>query len=242
VTPPSCAVIVTAAGASTRMGARCKKEYRQIEGVPVLARAVRPFLSLTGISRIIVTVPPGDVPRARELLSPFLPLTSLCFVEGGETRQESVFQGLGALRETAPDLVLIHDGARPWVTHELIERVLAATARVGACVPVMEVSEALKQVDDTGVILRHHERSSFRFAQTPQGFSFPRILRAHETARDEGTRCADDGEIWDRYVGPVGWIPGISENRKITWSWDLEEPYGLPFDIQGKASPSGEKS
>jgi 2-C-methyl-D-erythritol 4-phosphate cytidylyltransferase/2-C-methyl-D-erythritol 2,4-cyclodiphosphate synthase len=206
------------------MAARCKKEYRQIEGVPALARAARPFLSLPGITRLVITVPAGDVPRARELLSPFLPVTSICFVEGGETRQESVLRGLRALREAAPDLVLIHDGARPWVTPELIARVRAATERMGACVPVMEVSEAVKQVDDTGMILQHYERSSLRLAQTPQGFSFPRILRAHETAREKGTECVDDGEIWDRYVGPVAWVPGMAENRKITWSWDLEEP------------------
>ncbi len=204
------------------MGGR-KKEYRQLDGMPVLAHAVRPFLSLAGIVRVVVTVPAGDVPRARELLSPHMPTGSLCFVEGGPTRQQSVLRGLTALREAEPEIVLIHDGARPWVTPALIARVRDGAARAGACLPVTEVSEAVKQVDDTGLILQHHVRSSLRVAQTPQGFSFARILKAHEAARDDGTECVDDGEVYDRYAGPVAWVPGDPENRKITWSWDLED-------------------
>ena len=204
------------------MGGSRKKEYRQLDGVPVLARAILPFLSLPGIARLVVTVAAGEIPNVRGLLSAHIPMRSVCLVEGGETRQESVFRGLGALRETAPDIVLIHDGARPWVDGGLIERVLAATERFGACVPVMEVSDAVKQVGDDGLILRHHERSSLRFAQTPQGFLFPQIMQAHQTARDQGTTCVDDGELYDRYVGPVAWVPGNPANRKITWPWDLE--------------------
>jgi 2-C-methyl-D-erythritol 4-phosphate cytidylyltransferase len=235
------------------MGGTSKKEYRWLEGVPVLARSVLPFLSLPGVVRLVVTVSAGEIPNVRSLLSSHLPMGLVVLVEGGDTRQESVFRGLGALREMAPEVVLIHDGARPWVDGSLIERVLASTERFGACVPVMEVTEAVKQVGDSGLILRHYERSCLRFAQTPQGFLFPRIMQAHQAARDQGTKCVDDGELYDRYVGPVAWVPGNPANRKITWPWDLdtadgpaapssEATYGLPFDSQGKAPPSREES
>ncbi len=224
--PPSCALILTAAGASVRMGDGPKKEYRDIEGVPVLARALLPFLAVRGISRVVVTVPAGDIARASALLAPHVSLAGVSFVEGGASRQESVRRGLAALRAAPPDIVLIHDGARPWVSAELIERVRAAAERCGACVPVLEAREAVKRVTEDGVILQHLPRQSLRFAQTPQGFSFARILEAHEKARANGVQCADDGEIFGLYAGPVEWVPGDPRNRKITWPGDVEAPRG----------------
>jgi 2-C-methyl-D-erythritol 4-phosphate cytidylyltransferase len=198
-----------------------KKEYRCLDGVPVLALAILPFVFLERFSPLVVTVPPGDIPRARSLLAPHLPLSSLDLIEGGPTRQDSVYRALKSLRPALPDLVLIHDGARPWVGTALIERVLAAAERYGGCVPLMEASEAVKQVGEMPFILRHLERQSIRCAQTPQGFSFARILEAHEKACGGRCLCADDGEIFDRFAGPVAWVPGDPENRKITWEHDV---------------------
>jgi 2-C-methyl-D-erythritol 4-phosphate cytidylyltransferase len=228
VTPPRCAAIITAAGTSARMGGAksasdgmVKKEYRCIDGVPVLARALLPFVSLARFSPLIVTVPPGDIPRARELLSPHVCLSSVSFIEGGPTRQDSVYRALRAIAPACPELVLIHDGARPWVGPALIQRVLAATELYGGCVPLMDASEAVKEVGEMPYILRHLERQSIRYAQTPQGFSFARILAAHEKACGGQCLCADDGEIFDRFAGPVAWVPGEQENRKITWEHDM---------------------
>jgi 2-C-methyl-D-erythritol 4-phosphate cytidylyltransferase len=223
VTSPEYAVLVTAAGSSARMGGELKKEYRALEGVPVLAHAIRPFVTLGRFSRIVVTVPPGDIPFARELLGPHIPLAGVTFVEGGKSRQESVYLGLRAMADAPPRLVLIHDGARPWICAGLIQSVLAATESHDACVPVLEVSEAVKQVGEAGLILRHFQRRFLSFAQTPQGFSFGQILEAHEKARARGAQCADDGEIYDLFAGPVAWVQGEPGNRKITWPQDMEE-------------------
>ncbi len=229
-----CAVVVTAAGASTRMGGAAKKEFLAIGGVPVLALAVRPFLS-AGVERVVVTLPAGRLAEAAALLAPHLDVAALVLVEGGDTRQESVRQGLLALAADPPDLVLIHDGARPWLAPDLLERVAEAAARFGACVPVVEVTEAVKEVDgapDAGpgampdaapLVLRHLPRRLLRFAQTPQGFSYPRILAAHEQARAEGLSFVDDAEVFDRFAGRVAWVPGDPANRKITFPEDLEE-------------------
>jgi 2-C-methyl-D-erythritol 4-phosphate cytidylyltransferase len=223
VTTPESAAIVTAAGASARMGSRGKKEYQDLDGVPVLARALLPFLSCGRFSRIIVTIPPGDSVRAAGLLGPHVTLDSVRFVEGGRTRQESVYRALRALAEPAPTFVLIHDGARPWIDTSLIERVLAATEKHGACIPAMEVAEAVKLAGDDGMSLRHFPRHAIRLAQTPQGFRFDAILSAHEKARLGGARCADDAELYDLFAGPVAWVPGEPSNRKITWPHDIEE-------------------
>jgi 2-C-methyl-D-erythritol 4-phosphate cytidylyltransferase len=222
VIPRRCAAIVTAAGASRRMGGQTKKEYRLIAGMPVLARSVLPFLS-AGFSPVVVTVPAGHAEEAAALLRPHLSLDDVRFVQGGETRQESVFLGLCSLEGDAPRIVLIHDGARPWVSAELALRVAGAAEISGACVPVTEVAEAVKEIGQSGMILRHLPRRTIRFAQTPQGFQFDRILDAHKKAREAGARCVDDGEVFELFAGPVAWVPGDPDNRKITRERDLEE-------------------
>jgi 2-C-methyl-D-erythritol 4-phosphate cytidylyltransferase len=231
--PEDCAVIVTAAGASLRMGSAVKKEYRSLHGVPVLAHALLPFFSLPWISSIVVIVPPGDCAAVRQLLTPHAshaPLDRIQLVEGGATRQESVYLGLLALRPSEPGFVLIHDGARPWVDAALISRVRDMAVAKGACVPVTEPAEAVKQVEAgraeagpaaAGRIVAHLPRHAIRMAQTPQGFSFPRILAAHEKARSRGTPCADDGEVYALFEGEVAWVEGSIDNRKITWPSDL---------------------
>jgi len=199
-----------------------KKEYQTLRGIPVLARSLLPFLALGSFSPIIVTVPSGHGGRVAALLQPHVPVSSLRFVEGGRTRQQSVLRALQALAASAPACVLIHDGARPWVTSDLIQRVRAAAESRGACVPVVEVSEALKRVDDRGVVVAHEPRHAYRLAQTPQGFGFPAILEAHERAHREGRQCVDDAELYGAFIGPVAWVPGDPVNRKITWPHDLE--------------------
>jgi 2-C-methyl-D-erythritol 4-phosphate cytidylyltransferase len=203
------------------MGSRTKKEYRLLGGEPVLVRAVRPFLE-EGFSPVVVTVPRGHPGEAAALLDAHLPLDSVRFVEGGATRQESVLRGLRSLAGEHPDLVLIHDGARPWLTRELVRRVAAAAGEHGACVPVVEVSEAVKQIELSGIVERHLSRQTIRFAQTPQGFLFARILAAHEKAAAAGAGCVDDAEVYALFEGPVAWVDGETDNRKITREQDLE--------------------
>jgi 2-C-methyl-D-erythritol 4-phosphate cytidylyltransferase len=205
------------------MGGRTKKEYRLLAGVPVLARAVLPFLE-EGFSPVVVTVPRGHLGEAAALLAPHLPSPGVRLVEGGATRQQSVLQGLRALAEDAPGIVLIHDGARPWISRDLVQRVARAAVERGGCVPVVEVGEAVKQVGAADIVEQHLHRGALRFAQTPQGFSFARILAAHEQAAAEGASCVDDAEVFALFAGPVAWIEGDPDNRKITRECDLGEP------------------
>ncbi|MBA7611291.1 2-C-methyl-D-erythritol 4-phosphate cytidylyltransferase [subsurface metagenome] len=213
--------VLTAAGASKRMGNKLKKEYLDLEGCPVLARATQPFLKLEGLVRIVVTVPAGHIRRARKLLEPYLDFKDLELVEGGAARQESVRLGLETLEEESPDYVLIHDGARPWVSLKLIERVLSGLRRYGACIPVSEITEAPKMIGSSGLILANLDRRQTVIAQTPQGFDYARILAAHRQARAGGAPFIDDAEIYSSYIGPVFTVRGESKNRKITYNTDL---------------------
>jgi 2-C-methyl-D-erythritol 4-phosphate cytidylyltransferase len=221
--PAGNAAVVTAAGSSRRMGGSGKKEYQCVCGKPVLVRAVLPFLETGLFFRIVITVPQGHREKAAEILRGFMPMERICFMEGGETRQRSVLSALSALADRPPSVVLIHDGARPWVSAALITRVLESAELFGACVPVIEVPEAVKETGDSGLVIRHFRRDTLRFAQTPQGFLFDRIFAAHQKAAAEGARCVDDAEVYGLYAGAVASVAGDIANRKITYPRDLKE-------------------
>jgi 2-C-methyl-D-erythritol 4-phosphate cytidylyltransferase/2-C-methyl-D-erythritol 4-phosphate cytidylyltransferase/2-C-methyl-D-erythritol 2,4-cyclodiphosphate synthase len=230
-----------------RMGGNLKKEYRfsssaygsgepaeDIDGTPltVLGMAVKAFLECARIGRIVISVPPsGDTGEAaaraalpRRFFDP--PFESrILFASGGASRRASVHGALALLAPDAPAQVLIHDGARPWVDRELIDRTIDAVLVHGAVVPVQPLVETPKEIDREGKIVRHLRRSSVVAAQTPQGFSFPDILRAHEKAeekeRQEGIEFTDDAEVWAAFVGIVFTVPGSPGNKKITFPEDL---------------------
>lgn len=214
--------VITAAGSSKRMGGQLKKEYMNLEGCPMLVWSIRPFLTLSTIGQIIVTLPEGDLQKVKDLLQPFLDMKKLKLITGGASRQESVFYALKELEKISPDCVLIHDGARPWVTLNLIERVLEATLEYGACIPVGESPEAPKLIGSSGFILKNLDRRQVRIAQTPQGFSFLKILQAHKEARNTCESCVDDAEVYSSHIGPVFTVRGEIKNIKVTYREDLE--------------------
>lgn len=204
------------------MGSDLKKEYRSLEGCPVLARAVRPFLLMDIIYKLVVTVPQGHIQKAKDLLNPFIDMNRVFIMEGGHSRQESVFNALIALKKDSPNYVLIHDGARPWVTQKLIQRVLEAVRNYGACIPVVSLTEAPKIVDPSGRIVKNLNRQQTRIAQTPQGFIYEQILKAYREAQNSLEPCIDDAEIFSSRIGPVFTIEGEIRNKKITFPQDLE--------------------
>ena len=199
-----------------------KKEYRLMAGRPILAHTIQAFVSTGRFSDILITVPTGHIERARAMLAPHLDTDQILVAEGGSTRQESVYNGLLALAHRTPGVVLIHDGARPWVDGQTIERVMEGALRWGACLPVVPSADAVKEIDDQGLVLRHMDRSRTVCTQTPQGFDYRRILAAHRKAAQAGRHgFIDDGEVYSAYEGAVYTVRGGSANRKITFMHDL---------------------
>ncbi|HSV56200.1 MAG TPA: 2-C-methyl-D-erythritol 2,4-cyclodiphosphate synthase [Magnetospirillaceae bacterium] len=230
------AVLVTAAGRGERFGGR--KETADLSGRTVLDRAVAAFLGMPGLAALVITAPRGlEVQTGAALggdtrahIDRILE-GRFAVVSGGESRRDSVRLGLEALdgilpRDPAspgPDpIVLVHDGARPWVTRALVERVLAGTARTGACVPVTPLVETPKGLGVDGLVETHPSRASLGAAQTPQAFRLRALLDAHRRAAAEGVECTDDAEIWARFEGPVAWVEGEISNRKITFRDDIQ--------------------
>ncbi len=213
------AVIITAAGSSSRMQGTGKKELKLLGGRTILERAVLPFVLSEHFDSIYVTHPRDGLEEMKRALTRInFPIS---FVQGGSSRQASVYNALKAVENDGSDLVLIHDGARPHVSEALIARVLAGTIQRGNSTPVTPSVSAMKILNDQGDIGYHLLRENTVNAQTPQGFSFPEILEAHEKAIEEKTRCIDDSEIWSLYIGPAHTVPGDPENIKITYPGDL---------------------
>ncbi|MBN1525538.1 MAG: 2-C-methyl-D-erythritol 4-phosphate cytidylyltransferase [Spirochaetales bacterium] len=202
------------------MGNGEKKEYRLLEGKPVLEHCITAFIQTGQFCKYIITVPPGHIGHVQEKIS-FL-THNISFIEGGTTRQESVFLGLKALEQEQIEYVLIHDGARPWVTPLLITVVLQAAQKHNACIPVVEIPDAPKLIDKNGYIEFHHKKHTLFGAQTPQGFSFPLILQAHRQAAEISNLFADDAEVYSILGKGIFTVPGEISNRKITYAHDLE--------------------
>ena len=216
------AIIITAAGSSTRIGGGVKKEYLPYKDGTVLSVCADTFLNACKefeITDFIVTCPVGGVEQCREALGAFADRTLI--VEGSDTRQKSVYNGLLAVKGQ-PDIVLIHDGARPFASREVIMEALEAALEYGASVPGVTPTDTQKEIDADGFIVRHLTRSSLAAVQTPQCFRFKELLEAHGRAAADGREYTDDTEIWGQYCGPVRVTRGDINNIKITYPSDLE--------------------
>ena len=231
------AAVICAAGSSSRMGG-VKKEFQRMESshpLTVLGSAVSAFAAVPSIQTIVIAVNENREDEARKALSPehlSAQKPEVLFVKGGNCRRASVFNALCALLPYNPCYVLIHDGARPWVSQSLIEKLIEKVKKHQAVVPLLLITETPKECDSsldervtrekTVFIKTHLKRANTGAAQTPQAFKFPEILRAHEKAAEaEDEEFTDDAEIWGRFCGPVAVILGSPENRKITFPEDF---------------------
>ena len=219
------AIIITAAGSSTRIGGGIKKEYLPYNKGTVLSSCAETFLNACSsdfeITDFIITCPKGGIEECRKALSAFT-YSGIKIVEGSDTRQKSVYNGLLAVSDET-EYVLIHDGARPFVTPALIRNTLKAAIEYGAAVPGLTPTDTQKEIDESGFIVRHLIRSSLSAVQTPQVFEFSKLKVAHERAAQDSREYTDDTEIWGAYCGRVKVVPGEVNNIKITYPSDLEK-------------------
>jgi 2-C-methyl-D-erythritol 4-phosphate cytidylyltransferase/2-C-methyl-D-erythritol 2,4-cyclodiphosphate synthase len=217
------AAVVVAAGKSLRFGG-LKKEYRLLDGLPVLARSLLIFLDIKECLSVVAVVPSGGVAEARSVLGEaFLASAGprLGFAEGGAERADSVLAGLRALESLEPGTVLIHDAARPWADAALVGRVLAGAMEFGACIPGVPVGDTIKQVGSDGFVSGHPARPSLRAIQTPQGFAYQQLFAAYLAAGPSVSTATDDAEVWARAGGRIFVVDGDRSNSKITFPEDL---------------------
>ncbi|MBN9070776.1 MAG: bifunctional 2-C-methyl-D-erythritol 4-phosphate cytidylyltransferase/2-C-methyl-D-erythritol 2,4-cyclodiphosphate synthase [Rhizobiales bacterium] len=215
-------VVIVAAGRGSRVGAGdVPKQYRMIGGVPILRRSVEAFSQHPKIADIIVVIGPDDGALFQAAMAGLEGRVRTAI--GGASRQASVRAGLEALRDSAPAKVLIHDAARPFVDGPLIDRTLAAIDASHGALPAIPVSDTLKRGDAAGMIVETVARAGLFAAQTPQGFPYGAILRAHRNAAEAGRDDFTDDAALAEWAGmPARLVEGSPANVKLTWQKDIE--------------------
>lgn len=228
MTLPQIAAVVVAAGRGIRVGGDTPKQYRRVGGQAVLTRTLAALAAHPGVARIQVVIAADAAAFYDECLGDLPPEARAKLARpaaGGATRQDSVRAGLEALAgDGAPDLVLVHDAARPFVDDALIDRAVAAAETHGAAVPGVPVSDTIKVVEPDGRVRETPKREELRAVQTPQAFRFALLHEAHRRAAAEGLDgFTDDGALAEWAGLPVAVFPGDLRNRKITQAADLVE-------------------
>ncbi len=217
------AAIIVAAGRGLRAseGGERPKQYRAVGGVPVIRRSLIAFLDHDDIALVLPVIHAEDQGLYNEATAGLFSPKLLPPVAGGSTRQASVLAGLTALGDAAPDRVLIHDAARPFVPGDAITRVLAGLAEAPACLAALRLSDTLKK-EAGGRVHGTVSRDGLWRAQTPQGFHYAAILAAHQRAAAEsGPVFTDDAAIAEWQEIPVALALGSERNMKLTTAEDF---------------------
>ena len=213
------AAIVLAAGRGLRVGGDLPKQYRQIAGEPVIRASLAAFDRHTEIARVQPVIQEEDAGLFQAATAG---LKLLAPVQGGATRQASVRAGLEAMAASPPDLVLVHDAARPFVSPALISRAIAAAADSGAAIPAVAVTDTVKRVDADGRVCETLDRAVLRTVQTPQAFRYAALLDAHRRAASSGSDDFTDDAALAEWAGlPVTVFAGEAENMKLTSAEDF---------------------
>lgn len=217
--PRDVGVVVVAAGRGVRCGGETAKQYQLIGGVPVVLRALRPFTSHPDVAQVVLVLPPEDASHPPAFLSD---LSGLSVVPGGTHRGDSVRAGLSVLRRECA-VVLVHDGARPFVDRGVIDRVIGFARAGEGAVPAVLLSDTIKEASpaDSTLIKCTRPRAQLWRAQTPQGFPRAVLEEAHARAARDGHRATDDAALVEAIGVPVRLVPDSSRNLKITTPEDL---------------------
>lgn len=216
------AAVMVAAGSGIRAGGDRPKQFRTIGGETVLRRALSMLVDVPRLNLIQPVIRPEDRDLFAAAISTLKTTSILPPVPGGATRQGSVRAGLEALAEQAPEIVLVHDAARPFATRALAERAIAAAEKTGAAIPGLPVTDTIKRVDAHGLVGETLDRGTLRAIQTPQAFAFAPLLEAHRRAQREGRDDFTDDAALAEWAGmQVAVFEGEPGNIKITHPEDF---------------------
>jgi 2-C-methyl-D-erythritol 4-phosphate cytidylyltransferase len=219
--PRDVGVVVVAAGRGTRVGGELPKQYLPLDGVPILLRSVRPFASHPDVAQVVVVLAPAEAESPPAFLAELLGET-LGIAAGGRERSDSVAAGLRALRAGC-EIVLVHDGARPFVDRGVIDAVIGHARAGEGAVAAVPVSDTIKEAvgADPTLIGRTVPRTGLWRAQTPQGFPRRLLEQAYAQAGAGASGATDDATLVEDCGGTVRLVPDSPRNIKITTRDDL---------------------
>jgi 2-C-methyl-D-erythritol 4-phosphate cytidylyltransferase len=212
---------VVAAGKGTRLGGGTLKQYRPLAGIPVVLRALRPFTTHPEVAQVVLVLPPSEAAAPPDFLAE-LQGSGLVLTAGGDKRSDSVAAGLAALRSECA-VVLVHDGARPFVDRAVIDGVIRGARAGDGAIAAVPLGDTLKEADaaDPSRIARTVSRDRLWRAQTPQGFPRELLERAHAHAREDRITATDDAALVEACGGTVRLIADTQRNLKITTAEDF---------------------
>jgi 2-C-methyl-D-erythritol 4-phosphate cytidylyltransferase len=219
--PRDVGVVVVAAGRGTRVGGETPKQYLSIDGVPVLLRAVRPFTGHPEVAQVVIVLAPAEAEKPPDFLATAIG-EALTIAAGGRERSDSVAAGLRALRAEC-QIVLVHDGVRPFVDRGVIDAVIAHARAGDGAVAAVPVSDTIKEAvgADPTLVGRTIPRAGLWRAQTPQGFPRRLLEEAHARAGTGASDATDDASLVEACGGIVRLVPDSPRNIKITTRDDL---------------------
>ncbi|WP_404460198.1 2-C-methyl-D-erythritol 4-phosphate cytidylyltransferase [Sutcliffiella horikoshii] len=212
-------VIVLAAGQGKRMKAGKNKQFIELEGKPVIIHTLSVFEADPWCSEIKLVINEKEKDIFKELLHQYPVQKIKEMVIGGEERQDSVYNGLTSFQSA--EIVLVHDGARPFISQEVIHHLVEKASKEGAAIVGVPVKDTIKRVSKAGVVEETVERSSLWSIQTPQAFRYSILKEAHEKAKTENYLGTDEASLVERIQVPVHIVEGEYENFKLTTPEDL---------------------
>lgn len=215
----NCCAVIVAAGTGSRMGAGVNKQFLEIAGKPVLAYTLEAFDQATTICDVVVVAKAEEIVTVSELVRDFDIQKVRNIVAGGAVRQQSVYNGVMAAERCTH--VAIHDGARPFILPETIDKAVEAAWKFGAAAVGVRINDTVKRCDDKGIITETVDRSSLWAVQTPQVFDRAVILGAHQYVQQHGLEVTDDCMALEAIGGQVRMVEGQYSNRKMTTPEDL---------------------
>lgn len=218
--------LIPAAGTGSRTGLKENKIFFSLSGESIIQKTVNRFLKHDKIDSVYIICAPCDIERLKNIFG-----DKVNYVLGGNTRGESVLNGLNAIGDKY-DKVLIHDGARPFVTDDIIDRVISNVTKGQGAVAGVKVTDTIKETDESGRALKTPDRNRLWAAQTPQGFVTKELIFAYEQA---GTSLTDDGAVFEQAGFSVKMVEGSYSNKKITTKEDIKMPNvyltGIGYDV-----------
>lgn len=217
--------VIVAAGKGLRMQTGTKKQYLELDGIPVLVRTLQVFDRHPGTRAVVLVVPEPDLRFCQDLIAPYTLQKAVHLTPGGTERQDSVENGITLARRLCQDphhtFAMVHDGVRPFVSHHIIDACTEAAFKTGAAIPAVKVSDTIKLAGENGCIEKTLDRSRLYRAQTPQVFRLDLGLLAFAHARDTGFKGTDEAAILAHAGIPVGIVDGSEFNIKLTCPQDL---------------------
>src|SRR5215213_7208341 len=212
--------IIAAAGAGTRMASDRPKQFLLLAGTPLIFHTLKPFEECDSIDEVIVVLPAEESAGFLSMAGKFGLRKLARVVPGGATRADSVKRGLMAIRSATAEIVVVHDGVRPFVSVDEISSTIDAAKSEGAAILVAPVTDTIKQVSDQQIV-KTLDRSSLRRALTPQCFQYELLRQAYQQADVNDPSLTDESALVERLGMHVSVVEGSSRNIKITTAEDL---------------------